>query len=132
MSKIEKNYLWITVLFYVSAGISHFLFKDFLVSIMPPEIPAKELVVYATGFIEIILGIALIFPKTRAKAAWAIILMLLSYLWVHFYMYFNQEKFISSLSLEQYTDKPDFFFSARIGLQFIMIYWVYALTDEKS
>ena len=119
------------MLFYVGAGISHFLFKDFLVEIMPPQIPMKELVVYATGLLEILLGAALLKAELRAKAAWLIIIMLTSYLWVHVYMLLEQTKFIEMFMLDKYTADPSIFFSMRIFLQFVMIYWIYAFTQES-
>lgn len=132
MTKIEKNALYLTTLFYVGVGIAHFLFPSFLISIMPPEIPMKETVVYLSGAIEILLGFALLNKKYRSLAAQAIVLMLLSYLWVHIYMYLNKEVFIDEFDMNKYTDNPSIFFVVRILLQFVFIYWISAFIDSKK
>jgi uncharacterized membrane protein len=130
MSKIEKNSLWLTAFFYIGAGISHFFAVNFLVEIVPDILPAKEFIIYLTGVIEIILGIGLLNPKTRELSAWLIFFMLLSYLWAHIEMLIKQDYFTELLHLTEYTETPGIFYYGRIGLQFVMMYWIYAFTEE--
>lgn len=130
MSKIEKNSLWLTAFFYIGAGISHFFAVNFLVEIVPDLLPAKEFIIYATGVIEIILGIGLLNPKTRKLSAWLIVAMLVTYLWAHVEMLIKQDYFTDLLHLTEYTETPDVFYYVRIALQFVMIYWILAFTEE--
>ncbi len=130
MSLIEKNAIWITALFYIFAGMSHFIFHDFLIQILPPEIVQESLVIYLTGLVEVILGFMLLSSQYRKLAAWLIMFMLCGYLWVHFYMLLEHEKFTANFNLTQYTAMPILFYYARIGLQFVMIYWIYAFTKD--
>jgi uncharacterized membrane protein len=131
MSRIEKNALWLTSFFYVGVGISHFIAVDFLVEIIPDVLPAKELLVYLTGFIEILLGLALLNNKTRKQSAWLILTMLVVYLWVHIDMLIQKDYFIDTLNLTNYISNPDIFFYGRIVLQFVIIYWILAFTKDN-
>ena len=131
MSSIEKNALWLTAFFYIGVGITHFIAVDFLVEIVPDILPAKVVLVYLSGSIEIVLGLALLNKKTRKQSAWLIVMMLLVYLWVHIDMLIQKDYFIESLNLTSYIANPDIFFYGRIALQFVMIYWILAFTKDN-
>lgn len=131
MSSIEKNALWLTAFFYIGVGITHFIAVDFLVEIIPDILLAKEVLVYLSGSIEIVLGLALLNKKTRKQSAWLIALMLVVYLWVHVDMLIQKDYFIESLDLPNYIANPDIFFYGRIALQFVMIYWILAFTKDN-
>lgn len=132
MSRIEKNSLFLTAFFYIFVGASHFFAKDFLVELIPPFIPFKEFLIYASGLLEIVLGTLLLMDKYRSKAAWLIIYMLISYLIVHVYMLVEQERFITMFHLEELSLPTASFFWARLVLQFVFIYWIYAFTDHTK
>lgn len=131
MSKIEQNSILLTALFYIGAGIAHFFAVDFLVKIVPDILPAKEFIIYLTGIVEIVLGLGLLNPKTRKLSAWLILFMLISYLWVHVEMLIKQDYFTELLHLTEYTETPGIFYYARIFLQFVMMYWIYAFTEDN-
>ncbi|RDC56083.1 DoxX family membrane protein [Pedobacter chinensis] len=81
-----KIFLWIYALFYVLAGCNHFVSTKVYYAIMPGWLPAHEFLIYLSGAFEIILGILLIFSKTRKLASLLIILMLIAFIPVHVYM----------------------------------------------
>lgn len=68
------------------AGFNHFLSTEVYYEIMPKWLPVPMFLIYLSGITEIILGILLLFPKTRKSAALFIILMLVTFLPVHIYM----------------------------------------------
>tara|TARA_X000001036_G_scaffold432238_1_gene467797 strand:- start:36 stop:302 length:267 start_codon:yes stop_codon:yes gene_type:complete len=45
---------------------------------MPPYLPFHKELVYISGFFEIILGLMLVFKKTRFLAGWGLILLLIA------------------------------------------------------
>ena len=54
------------------AGVSHFLMSAPFVQHLPPWVPMRLEVVYATGVIEVALGAALLLPRPwRRRAGWA-------------------------------------------------------------
>ena len=77
-------------LLYIIVGIKHFTNPDFFVTIVPPIIKWKEEVVLISGFIEILLGIFLLFNQTRKLAAWGIILLLIAVLPANIYLYISE------------------------------------------
>ena len=62
---------------YNYVGIRHFIDPDFFLAIMPDYLPLHLELVYLSGLAEIILGLLLLFKKTRSKAAIGIILLLI-------------------------------------------------------
>ena len=78
ISKIKTISIIIMSLFYIGAGINHFINPDWFVRIVPPILPFKITIVYISGIFEVILGCLLIFPKTRFIAGWGLILLLLA------------------------------------------------------
>ena len=70
--------IYLMSLFYISTGIKHFTNVDWFMKIMPPYLPCHKELVYLSGFFEIILGIMLIFEKTRFLAGWGLILLLIA------------------------------------------------------
>ena len=64
--------------FYVYAGVNHFSDSDYFLKIMPPYLSYHLELVYISGAFEILLGIMLIFNKTRCFASWSLILLLIA------------------------------------------------------
>ena len=83
---IKNISLVLLILLYIGAGINHFLKPEFYASIIPPYIPAHELMVALSGVAEIVLGLALIPKKTRRVAALLICVMLVVFIPVHLFM----------------------------------------------
>ena len=75
---------------YVTVGIKHFTSTDFFVAIVPPIITWKEEAVLVSGFIEVILGVLLLFNQTRKLAAWGIILLLIAVFPANIYLCFSE------------------------------------------
>ena len=50
---------------YITAGVLHFIKPEFYLKIMPQYIPWHLTMVYLSGIIEIILGVALIYKKNK-------------------------------------------------------------------
>jgi len=52
-------------LFFVLAGIMHFVQDDVFAAIVPPLLPFPKLIVWVTGIMELILAVSLVLPKYR-------------------------------------------------------------------
>src|SRR5688572_9915112 len=87
MRKRISVYLMAT--FYFFAGLNHFIRPGFYKSILPDYIPFHSLVNYLSAFIEIVLALLLLIPRTRRYAATMIIAMLIAFLPVHIDMVIN-------------------------------------------
>src|ERR1700691_748464 len=66
----------IAALFFVGAGINHFLKPQFYRQIIPPLFPARSFLVALSGICEIAGGIGLLIPPLRRPAAWGLIALL--------------------------------------------------------
>ena len=51
--------------FLLIAGVGHFIAREEFTAQVPPWMPAPDFVVYASGVVEIVLGIALIVSRRR-------------------------------------------------------------------
>ena len=111
--------LYLMAALYIGAGVWHFVRPRLYLRIMPPWLPAHDFLVAASGVAEIALGIGLLFPATRAYAAWGIIAMLVAFLLVHVDMAVRPG---ADMGL------PSWALYLRILLQGGLIYWAYAFT----
>ena len=116
---IYKFFLWVYALFYVLAGCNHFLSTAVYYVIMPKWLPAPGFLIYFSGILEIILGLLLLFNKTRKLASILIILMLIAFLPAHIYM-IQKAPFILGKILV-----TPFIAWARLPFQLLFIGWVY-------
>ncbi|MGI8951588.1 MAG: DoxX family protein [Chitinophagaceae bacterium] len=124
--KFKKIGVYLMAIFYVFAGVNHFLHPEFYLQIIPPYFPAHETLNKLAGIAEISGGVLLIFPGTRNFAAWQIILMLLIFFTVHIYMIQKAPMQLGSLTV------TPFIAWLRIPLQFILIFWAYNYTSSKK
>ena len=104
-------------LFYIGAGISHFINPDWFVRIVPPILPFNIAIVYISGITEIILGSLLIFPRTRFIAGWGLILLLLAVYPANIYVALTNGKAMDTTPMMAW---------GRLPFQFVFIglaYW---------
>jgi len=78
LAQLKLPLLYVSALFYVAVGVYHFVNPDFFLAIMPPYLPLHLELVYLSGFFEIVLGLLLVYSKTRVLAAWGLILLLIA------------------------------------------------------
>ena len=77
-------------LFYFSVGVNHFTDPYLFLKIVPPYLPYKIELVYISGFLEIVLGVMLLIPKTRVYAGWGLIMLLIAVYPANIYLAFNE------------------------------------------
>ena len=70
--------IYLMSLFYIFGGIKHFTIVGWYMKIMPPYLSYHKELVYLSGAFEIILGIMLVFEKTRFLSGWGLILLLIA------------------------------------------------------
>ena len=85
----ELTILLISIL-YITVGLNHFIKPNFFLEIVPPIIPFKLEVVFISGFFEIILGILVLFKKTRKLASLLIIVLLVVVFPANIYLYLSE------------------------------------------
>ncbi|HEX4948372.1 MAG TPA: DoxX family protein, partial [Blastocatellia bacterium] len=60
MSKLKAIMKYLLSMFFVGAGVMHFVTPEFYLKIMPPYLPWHLELVYLSGVLEILLGILVI------------------------------------------------------------------------
>ena len=78
MSRAKTVLLYVMAAFYVFSGYNHLANPEFYLAIMPPNLPEPELLNILSGLAEIVLGVFLLDPRTRALAAWGTIALLVA------------------------------------------------------
>jgi uncharacterized membrane protein len=73
----DKGAFALTMMF-VLVGISHFAKRDKLEAMIPPHWPYRRAMNYISGAAEIILGVLVLFPATRAVGAYGLLLLLIA------------------------------------------------------
>jgi uncharacterized membrane protein len=114
---------------FVTAGITHFVTPAPFVAIVPPALPAKALLVYVSGALEILLGVLLLVPKTSRLAAWGLFALLLAIYPANIYMAVS-----GGLT---HPDLPESFSNpvlawGRLPVQFVLLYWAWRYTRKPS
>lgn len=73
-------------LFFVAAGVMHFVAVDSFAAIVPPFLPFPKLIVWVTGLMEIGMGVMLLCPHFRARVGVMLGVFLLAVLPANIYM----------------------------------------------
>ncbi len=111
-------HLVLMAILYTLAGVMHFVKPRMYESIMPPYIPAHRLMVWLSGLAEVVLGIGLLFPITRAWAAWGVVVLLVAVFPANVYM-------ATSLKFQRI---PAWVRWVRLPLQAVLIVWALRYT----
>jgi uncharacterized membrane protein len=77
---------WVLGLFFVMAGIAHFLRPGIYAKIVPPYLPWPRGLVYLSGICEVALGVLVLIPRFTAPAAWGLIALLIAVFPANVYM----------------------------------------------
>lgn len=64
-------------LMFVFTASGHYLMPDLMADMLPPWVPVRPVLVFATGLLELAIAAALVVPRTRLMAGWAAIAVLI-------------------------------------------------------
>ena len=116
---ITKILIYVYVIFFIGAGINHFLNPQFYDAIVPDFIPYPRLVHQITGVLEIVTPFILL-TKFRKEAALFMIIFLVLIYAANLYVWINNLPYGRS-----YLSNQQHFF--RFILQIIFIYITYVI-----
>jgi uncharacterized membrane protein len=121
MSLAKKILLYLMSVFYILAGINHFISPDFYTKMMPSYLPLHLELVFISGVIEMHLGIALLFQQTRIYAAWGIIFLLIAVFPANINMAIHAEEQFDFSKTALYI---------RLPIQFLLMAWAWIYTKK--
>jgi uncharacterized membrane protein len=113
--------LFLLALFFVFAGVTHFTRPEFFTAIVPPALPAPLALVYVSGVFEILGGLGVLWPATRAAAGVGLVALLVAVYPANLYMAWAPERFVAQ-------GTPLWALYARLPLQFVFIAWAWWAT----
>jgi uncharacterized membrane protein len=108
--------------FFILAGLNHFINTDFYLAIMPPYLPWHLFLVYLSGFFEIVLGGMLLSTKLMQVAAWGMIALLIAVFLANIHM---------AAHTELYPDINPIALWIRLPLQAVLAAWAYWYTRSR-
>ncbi|WP_100896868.1 DoxX family protein [Cellulophaga sp. RHA19] len=82
--------------FIIYAGLQHFVKPDFYNPFVPDVLVFKTFIIYASGILEVGLGVLLLVPKFAKKAAFLIFILMLVFLPIHVWDVFSSTPAIGS------------------------------------
>ena len=110
----------IFAVFFIYAGIMHFLKPAFFKHFIPNGFP-KLTINYIVGVIEFGLGLSLFFPKAATYAAYGIFILLIVFLPIHVWDATKKRPAIGS----------KIFAYIRIPFQFLLMYGAYLIYQDS-
>ena len=119
--KVAMKYL--LAIFFLLAGINHFINPAFYVNIMPPYLPWHLELVYLSGLFEIILGAMVLIRKYTRLAAWGMIALLIAVFPANVHMAVNSHL---------YPDINPVALWIRLPLQGVFIAWAWWFTRPAA
>ena len=112
----------LAAIFFVVAGTFHFLKPELYRQIIPPYLPAPQLLVLISGLAEIAGGIGLLIARFRRAAGWGLIWLLIAVFPANIYMTQHPGQF----------HLAPWILWARLPLQGVFIAWVWFAAIRRS
>lgn len=122
---VRKYSLWGLGVAFVFFSIGHVVKAEGMVHMLPPWVPYRLFIIYATGVLELVVGIALFIPKFQNFAAKSAIVIFVVFFPANIYAALNS----TGLGGHQWGA---IYLLIRTPLQLILIAWAYFLCIEKS
>ena len=116
---ITKVLIYVYIIFFIGAGVNHFLNPQFYDAIVPQFIPFPRLVHQITGVLEIIIPLFLL-PRFRKEAALIMIIFLILIYGANLYVWVNNLPY----GRTYFSNQQHFI---RLLLQILYIYITYVI-----
>lgn len=123
MHKLKVVMKYLLAVFFIAAGMNHFVHPEFYLRMVPPYLPWHEALNYLSGAAEILLGAMVLFPRYTRMAGYGLIALLIAVFPANLYMAINSSQF------------PDFSRTAlmvRLPFQLVFILWAWWATKPDG
>ena len=120
---LKSTLRMVFALFFVGAGVNHFIVTDFYLRMMPTYLPMHLALVQISGVAEVVLGLLLLVPGQAPIAAWGLIALLIAVFPANLNMALHPETF------------PEFGRTAlwlRLPIQALLMAWAFWYTRRTS
>jgi uncharacterized membrane protein len=120
----RRGVIGLALLFLFTAS-GHFVQTDVMADMLPPVIPWRTAIIYATGVLEAALAVALLVRSSSRLAAWAIIVFLALALPANIYAAMER------VPMGAHALGPVYLL-ARVPLQVLIAWWAYRFGVRQS
>ena len=120
MQTIKIITIWIMSIFYCGVGLVHFINPAPFLIIIPSSFPVPILLVYVSGFFEILFGFLLLFEKYRLYAGVGLIFLLITVFPANIFLYVDDTARQNYGSISQQQALVRMFFQIPL---IIIAYW---------
>lgn len=107
-------------LVFLFTASGHFLQTDVMVMMLPPWVPARETLIYATGLLEVGIAVALFFRRSRACAATIAAISLIAFYPANVYAALER------VPMGDHAWGPAYLL-IRTPLQLFLVWWAWAM-----
>lgn len=114
-------------LFFVIAGINHFLNPEFYFPLIPDYLPFPKLINTISGILEILLGFGVFWEKSLKISAWGIVVLLILFIPSHIYFIQIGSCIDDGLCVEEWVA-----WIRLLLIHPILVFWAYIFTKNKS
>lgn len=126
LARLKRPLCYAMGALYVVAGVLHFVAPRVYTQIVPPGLPRPLALVYLSGIAEIVLGIGVLFQRTRRAAAWGLVALLVAVFPAHVYMATHD---VVIEGVPEWAREPsDAATWARLPLQGVLVCWAWWYT----
>ncbi len=108
----------VLALFFIAAGVLHFISPRPYCAIIPPSLPSPVVLIYMSGAAEIAGGVGILLARTRKLAALGLIALLIAVFPANIYGALNGIEIFG-------WQIPSWLLWLRLPLQPLLIWWVY-------
>jgi uncharacterized membrane protein len=111
--------------FFVTAGIFHFIHTSFYLKIMPSYLPLHLELVYISGVFEILGGVGVMIPALQRSAGYGLVALLIAVFPANINMAVN------NIQIDGIAIAPALLW-LRLPLQLVLIWWVWWCAELSS
>lgn len=113
--RLRTRARWLLGLFFIAAGLNHFLNAAFYLAIMPPWLPWHGALVAASGVAEVGLGGLVLWRRHAALAGWGLVALCVAVFPANLHMALHPEIFTQFAPAALWL---------RLPLQLVLIAWI--------
>jgi uncharacterized membrane protein len=126
LARLKRPLCYVMGVLYVVAGVMHFVVPGVYAQIVPPVFPRPLALVYLSGVAEIVLGVGVLFARTRRYAAWGLVFLLVAIFPANVYMATHD---VVLEGVPAWASRPsDTATWARLPLQVVLVGWAWWYT----
>lgn len=111
---MQAGFRWALGLFFVTAGINHFIAPDTYLELMPSYLQWHRPLIFVSGLFEVLLGIGVLLPRLKLWAGWGLMFLLIAVFPANVHA-----------ALHGFRQMSAWILWVRLPLQFVLLGWVY-------